>query len=58
MNGEHPAARGFAAWLDRRRFEYHAPEVDGGESIASLWQHWLLEVEHGSQHDELVEAVA
>lgn len=30
MSGEHPAARGFAAWQDRRGFEYDAPELDAG----------------------------
>lgn len=40
---EHPAARGFAAWLDRRGFEHEAPEVDGAQSIAALWALWLAE---------------
>lgn len=44
MSGrEHPAARGFARWLDRRRFEHDDPAADNGESLAALWQLWLAE---------------
>ena len=40
---EHPAARGFARWLDRHGFEHDAPEADRGESLGALWQLWLAE---------------
>lgn len=40
---EHPAARGFAHWLDRRRFEHDDPQTDGGESLGALWALWVAE---------------
>lgn len=40
---EHPAARGFARWLDRRGFEHDDPAADHGQSLAALWQLWLAE---------------
>lgn len=51
---EHPAARGFADWTERRAVEYDAPELDGGRGLMSLWNHFLLEVEHGTHRDVLV----
>ncbi len=47
MNGEHPAARGFARWLDRRRLEHDDPQSDDGASLGALWQLWLAEHECG-----------
>lgn len=40
---EHPAARGFARWLDRRRLEHDDPRSDDGASLAALWALWLAE---------------
>lgn len=40
---EHPAARGFALWLDRRRFEHDDPRGDAGASLGALWALWLAE---------------
>lgn len=53
---EHPAQRGFADWLERRRFEYDPPSVDGGASTGALWQLWLCEHACGVAHLDYAEA--
>mgnify|MGYP006921327006 CR=1 FL=1 len=45
--GEHAAARGFAAWTDRRGYEWDAPELDAGSSLSGLFARYVDEVERG-----------
>lgn len=44
---EHPAARGFGAWAERRGLEHDDPAVDGGRSLGALWDLWLAETAAG-----------
>lgn len=55
---EHQAQRGFAEWVERRRFEYDAPTVDRGDSMGALWHLWLLEHACGVAHLDYAEAAS